>query len=109
MLVVPTPQDDAHQPAGPQATQYSIQQDHAGAGRDHDYVPVRVPRRLQPRIQLRREYKLRVGAMDRVRQASNAMSLPQGHGEDFDGNVCPEIPAGTLRELAAGKRLWLPS
>lgn len=46
--------------------------------------------------------------MDRIWQARDAVPLSKRHGEDFNGDLCQKIPARQIRELAPGKRLWLP-
>lgn len=102
-------QNDAHQSSSVEAAQYSIQQDNTRAWRDHDNVSARLSCGLQSWIQLRREHKFRVGTMDRVRKARNSVSLPKGHGENFDGDFRATLSTGTLRELASRKRLRMSS
>ena len=56
-----------------------------------------VSARFQSRLQLRRVDQLRHAALDRIRKESVAVHLQQGHGENIDGHVCEEVPAGQVR------------
>lgn len=53
--------------------------------------------------------KLRIRAMDRIRKASEPMSLSERHGKNQHGDFRQKVSARTLWELAARKRLWLSS
>ena len=47
----------------------------AESGRVRDHLPARIPRRIQPRVQLCRERELRAGELDRHRQEGPGLRL----------------------------------
>lgn len=61
----------------------SLSPDHSGRRRVHGHLSLRLPRRFQPRLQLRRVHQLCHPALDRLRQDGNAggsmHTRPDGH------------------------------
>uniref|UniRef100_A0A2D4FS14 JmjC domain-containing protein n=1 Tax=Micrurus corallinus TaxID=54390 RepID=A0A2D4FS14_MICCO len=65
-----------------------LAKDHPGSWRIHDYFSLRLPRRVQPRIQLRRIHQFCHPAMDRLRQDGHPVHLSERHREDLYGCLC---------------------
>ena len=76
--------------------------DHAGGRGVHDHVPLRLPRRVQSRVQLRGIYELRHPAVDRLRQGGHSGKCPQAPRQGPRGgrppSACPLGP-GPLQPL----------
>nr|XP_045235817.1 lysine-specific demethylase 4B isoform X4 [Macaca fascicularis] len=61
---LPAAQDDPHLTHHPEEVRDPLQPDHTGGWGIHDHISIRLPRRLQSRVQLCRVYQLRHPAVD---------------------------------------------
>ena len=84
---LPAAQGGAHLAHGAPEQRHPLQSGHAGGGRVHGHLPLRLPLGLQPRLQLRRGHQLRHPALDRLRQSGFAVQLRRGAGGLLHGRL----------------------